>query len=390
MVIRLGIFLSVNPSSGGMFQYAQSLLVALSKADPKKYQILIVYKDPSWKKILKSIGFDGICLSSMKPGIFLADLQMFFHIPALVSKKIGRFFNPLVRDLLALNCDCWIFPSQDSISYQLPVKSIGTIHDLMHRYEPFFPEVKSKFRYFARECRFKNIASMCSAVLVDSKVGKRHVEESYNVSGRTIFPLPYICPSYIKDCHVRKDFDLHYQLPKKFLFYPAQFWEHKNHKRLLEAIKDLSPKYKDISLVLSGSFHHEYPNLVAYVKKLNISDRVYFVGYVPDSDMRGFYERARALIMPTFFGPTNIPPLEAIAVGCPVLVSNIYGMPEQLGNAAMFFDPNSVQSISKSISKIWLNDRLCKKLKSNGLKLSRQYDDADFESQLFKILGCLF
>ncbi len=389
MAIKLGFFLSASPSSGGMFQYAQSLLVALSKADSKKYQILIVYRDLSWQKILESLGFDGVYLSSMKLGIFLADSQMFFHVPALVSKKIGRFFNPLVRDLLRLNCDYWIFPSQDSLSYQLPVKSIGTIHDLMHIYEPFFPEVKSKFRYFVREHRFRNIAHECSAVLVDSEVGKRHVVESYRVSGRTIFPLPYVCPGYLKELDVRKDFDSHYQLPKKFLFYPAQFWAHKNHKRLLDAIKSLSLRYKDIALVMSGGFNHEYSNLVAQAKELNISHMVYFVGHVPDSDMRGFYERARALVMPTFFGPTNIPPLEAIAVGCPALVSNIYGMPEQLGNAAMYFDPNSVESIATSIAKIWLDDRLCEKLRSNGLQWSQGYDEAEFESQLFKILGHL-
>jgi len=49
------------------------------------------------------------------------------------------------------------------------------------------------------------------------------------------------------------------------------------------------------------------------------------------------------MIMPTFFGPTNIPPLEAIAVGCPVAVSNIYGMPHQLGDAALYFNPTRVE-----------------------------------------------
>ena len=82
--------------------------------------------------------------------------------------------------------------------------------------------------------------------------------------------------------------------------------------------------------------------------------------------MPEFYRRARAMVMPTFFGPTNIPPLEAFALGCPVAVSNIYGIPEQVGDAALLFDPNSVEEIADCIERLWQDDALCASLISKG------------------------
>ena len=111
-----------------------------------------------------------------------------------------------------LNCNLWIFPSQDLQTYHMDGIVIGTIHDLMHRYESKFPEVSSKYRYFLRENRFKNIVKNSSLILVDSKLGKKQVIESYMAESSKIIPLPYITPFYIKDSNERQDFDEYYSL----------------------------------------------------------------------------------------------------------------------------------------------------------------------------------
>ena len=66
--------------------------------------------------------------------------------------------------------------------------------------------------------------------------------------------------------------------------------------------------------------------------------------------------------MPSYFGPTNIPPLEAMALGCPVAVSNKYAMPEQVGDAGLLFDPDSPEEIAKCIKAMWLDDKLRQKM----------------------------
>lgn len=386
---RIGLFLGVGPRAGGMFQYSQSVLEALSQLDGR-YQVTIAYSDTDWSAILARFGLTGVALKHASGGQRLADLVMALRLPGAVVRALGQVLNPLVRELLAFRCDVWIFPAQESLSYQLPLRVIGTVHDLMHRYEAIFPEVSAMGRYGIREHRFRNIATWCTVVMVDSEVGRQHVVESYGVPAAKVYPLPYVAPSYLQDKHERADFDAHYRLPAKFLFYPAQFWPHKNHLRLLDAVHRVAERYPDIALVLSGGKHHAFDEVQRRVEDFGMHERIRFVGYVPDADLSGLYRRARALVMPTFFGPTNIPPLEAMAIGCPVLVSGIYGMPEQYGDAALYFNPNSVTEMVERIEQVWSDDALAAEMVRKGMERSRHNGQPQFNRRLVEVVNAVF
>ena len=105
--------------------------------------------------------------------------------------------------------------------------------------------------------------------------------------------------------------------------------------------------------------------------------------------MPTYYKNARALIFPSFFGPTNIPPLEAIACGCPMAVSNIYAMPDQVLDASIYFDPLSLDSLSKSIELLWTDDNLCSDLVLNGKKVHILWNHDLFSKKIFNILDSL-
>ena len=117
-----------------------------------------------------------------------------------------------------------------------------------------------------------------------------------------------------------------------------------------------------------------------------MDDRIIFMGYVPDADLVGFYHRARAMMMPTFFGPTNIPPLESFVCGCPTAVSNIYGMPEQVGDAALLFNPLSVNEIAAVMEKLWVDDALCSKLCSKGHAKTKEWNQEHFADTFHNIM----
>lgn len=374
-----------------MFQYAQSLLEALSELD-SKYDVTIAYSasDANWVPILSRLGLRGVRLKHAGIGKLLAEALTVLNVPGTFCRIFGRIFNPLVQELLKLRCEVWIFPAQDSLSYQVPTSAIGTIHDLMHRYQPSFPEVNATGRKWIREHRLRNIVSWCTSILVDSEVGRNHVIESYMAPMSKVFPLPYVAPSYLKNTHERVDFDTYYKLPTRFLFYPAQFWPHKNHLRLLDAIHRVAEQYSDIALVLTGDKHYAFEKVRQRVEYLGIQDRIRFIGYVPDEDVSGFYRRARALVLPTFFGPTNIPPLEAMAVGCPAVVSGIYAMPEQCGDAALYFDPNSTTDIAECIARVWNDDALVAEMARKGLERSSLNNQQQFNIKLAKIVDVIF
>jgi len=386
-VNRIGIFLGASPSSGGMFQYSQSLVEALLSLRHQNLEVTVVYCDGDWAAVLKKIGTNGIKLRYSNVGLKIANSFMAMRIPGGICRILGLFFNPLVSELRSKNCNTWVFPAQDALTWQVfGVKVIGTIHDLMHRYESRFPEVGSRLRYGIREHRFFNIASHCNAVLVDSNVGMNQVLESYSINLGKVHVLPYIAPRCLQERGSESDLLSRHQLPKKFLFYPAQFWLHKNHYRLIDSIDILSKKHPDICLVLSGSFKNEYKNILKYVEKKNLKDKIIFLGYVPDFELSELYIRARALIYPTFFGPTNIPPLEAMMLSCPVVVSNIYAMPEQCGSAALYFDPLDAFEMARSISKVWDDDELIVKMIKKGQQIAAKKTQAEFNIQFKEII----
>ena len=285
--------------------------------------------------------------------------------------------------------ELWIFPAQDALTYQAGVPALGVVHDLMHRYEPHFPEVAGKGRGAIRDHRFRELLNWSSAVLVDSTVGKNQVMESYQTPAEKIFILPYIPSKYIYEKTPAEDFDRKYELPKRFVFYPAQFWAHKNHPRLILASVELASRHPDFNLVLTGLKSHDYPELVELVKEKHLESRVHFMGYVPDGDLAGFYRRAQALVMPTFFGPTNIPPLEAFVCGCPVAVSGIYGMPEQVGDAALLFDPRSEQEMEVVMERLWMDSALRQQLIERGKARAQEWSFIPFSKKLDAVLNHL-
>ena len=230
----------------------------------------------------------------------------------------------------------------------------------------------------------------CSrGILVDSNIGKQQLVESYDVQPDRVHVLPTIPPKYIYSDRVPDNFNSRYSLPEKFIFYPAQFWSHKNHESLIKAIAALKHNLPDLKLVFVGSKKNGYDAAFKLVCDLGLKDSILFLGYVLNEDITEIYRRARAMVMPTFFGPTNIPPLEAFALGCPVAVSRIYGMPEQVGDAALLFDPGAVDEIADTIHRLWTDDSLCKLLKEKGLKKASAWGQPQFNNRLEEIVATI-
>jgi glycosyltransferase involved in cell wall biosynthesis len=382
---KIGIFLDTEPNYGGTFQYNQTVIDALAALPQNRYSVVVVYTSDGWLPYLQSRGFKLVQLPRKPLGVAGHMVMSLLNPPMALWRRIYPFF-PRARVFLREQCDLWMFPSQDELGFQLPVPSLMTILDLMHRYERRFPEASSWLEFRFREYRYRNICRWAGGVLVDSELGRRQVVESYGMSADRVHVLPFIAPKYMQDTTTSAGFDQRYQLPPKFIFYPAQFWEHKNHKRLLQAVASLKEEYPDLMLVLSGSKENAYPAVVTLVHELRLADDVLFLGYLPDEDMPELYRRARALVMPTYYGPTNIPPLEAFTAGCPVAISNIYGMPEQVGDAALLFNPDSVNDIAACIRSLWVDDVLCTRLAAAGKKRSADWGQDQFNQRLRLVL----
>jgi glycosyltransferase involved in cell wall biosynthesis len=176
------------------------------------------------------------------------------------------------------------------------------------------------------------------------------------------------------------------------LFYPAQFWPHKNHVRIVLALSLLRKKYDlRVPIVFCGSSFGRIRRrtgreIIRLGCELGLEKEVRMLGYVPDQDMAGLYAGSVALVMPTFFGPTNIPVLEAWASGCPVLSSDIRGIREQTRDAAVLVDPRSEESIADGIYRLWMDENLRQRLAGRGREQLMAYSSDDYRDRLAKIL----
>jgi glycosyltransferase involved in cell wall biosynthesis len=379
---KIGLFLDYNPSDGGTFQYCQSIIDSVAALPRDRFSVVVGYTSKLWLEYLAGHDLRAVFIP---PGFWgrafsLAWTRAGFPLSPL--RRICPLLYPLARELMREECDLWIFPTPTAKSFQIPVPSLVSIHDLMHRYERRFPEAVSGREFRNRERNYDNIRRWAIGVLVDSECGRRHVHESYGMPLDQIHILPFIAPAYVHAALPPSGFDDRYALPEKFIFYPAQFWEHKNHRGLIEAVSRLKQDLPDLKLVLAGSKKNAYTSTVNDVRRHGLEKDVTFLGYIPDQDMPELYRRARALIMPTFYGPTNIPPLEAFAVGCPTAVSGIYAMPEQVADAALLFDPESVDEIADCIRRLWVDDGLCADLVVRGKKRAEAWGRDQFNERL--------
>lgn len=387
---RIGIFLGMRPESGGVFQYTESMLGALSALPPSEFEIAVVYVDPVWLDVLRNTRFSAIRPRFADFGLALSKLLRETHLPGFLCRAITRLFNPLARAIVAEHCDLWIFPGNDAINYQAGVQAVVSVHDLMHIHGPRFPEISTWGRGRMRDRALRNTLAQAKAILVDSQIGKQHMEMFCGTRRHPqIIPLPFVAAYHLTDTPLDPGFEERYRIPKKFIFYPAQFWMHKNHINLIDAAALLRGDCPDIHVVFCGSKKGGFEAVMNHIEATGMTAHVTVTGFVPEKDVPEFYRRARALVMPTFFGPTNIPPLEAFALGCPVAMSGIFAMPEQGGDAALYFDPNSPAQIADCVRRLWTDDALCASLRKKGFARTAQWGQPQFNDAVGKIIESL-
>ena len=365
--INIGILFPFSKSYGGIFQYTLSIADSLLNYSDKFNYILI-------HNYSKSIEY--LVSSKFKPTNIL-------KLPTIKSstyRKAAIFINLMLgRKILNIknaaeascirnnNIKLLIIPFPSSFGFRNNIPYITTVPDMMHKYFPKFPEYPLLER-IKRDMSYKNAAKNSVITIVDSKQGEDDLNNFYKIPREKIREISYIPPGYIykyREMNLEKVSEIlkKYKLPEKFIFYPAQFWYHKNHTRLIEALKLITDKYQTkIPLVLVGSPKESYKNIVKHIKNTNLEKQIIHLGYVADNEIVALYKKSVALVFPDLLGPTNIPPLEAIVLSTPVICSNVFSMPEQIGEAGLFFNPYDINDIAQKIYKVWTDNDLRIKL----------------------------
>lgn len=371
---------------GGSFQYACSVLETLSHLPKEEYDVSLVYTSRDWDELLTHLGIKARFIPIGSFVFRLLRKLIKIWLAFFPQSRLEKFatIDEVGFEIFRMQADVCVCLNQAYIPVSRKTKVIAPIHDIMHRYESRFPEVGEVQEYVDREFVARHLVNDAS-ILVDSKVGKQQLIECYNCSPSQIYVLPFIASVFLTgDAERPKGLDIASDVP--FVFYPAQFWPHKNHIALLKALS-LLQKEINMHAVFVGSVEKDGFTVIAdYITAKGMQHRVHVLGYVSDAEVRWLYQHAACMVMPSFFGPTNIPPIEAIQYGCPVATSEIYGNMEQLGDAALFFNPHSPEDLARCIKAIMTEESVRAALVEAGYSLSRQWSAAAFKEQFRTIL----
>lgn len=383
---RLVIYLSVKPEEGGKFQYSLSMLEALSTINNKKYSVTAVYHDVNWKQYIPdNISKVKVDTKNLTYRIVRKVIES-LSLKLIYLRMIGKYIHPLHKKLYKMKPNLIFYPGNDPLVYEIKLHGVIPVFDLMHRYEVDFQEVADEKIYKERESNYKNICKYAESILVDSRTGKQHLLECYKVKENKIYVLPYVAPPYVRDEYKEVDVVHKYNIPDRYVFYPAQLWKHKNHEGLLYAISLLHKQNIIVNAVFVGSNKNAGDDIESLIDELDLHKQIYTLNFVGNGDLVALYKKAVALVMPTFFGPTNIPQLEAFALGCPVITSDIYGIPEQVGDAALLVNPNDYHDIASKIKTIWDNDNIRQELIRKGYKKNMEWNQKQFNVKLASII----
>ena len=281
-------------------------------------------------------------------------------------------------------------------------KSIVTIHDIT----PFFfpgHKMKSIIRRAGFKAVFFSSVKKASKVIAVSENTENDIVNYFKIKKNKInviyegvdeqFRVMFPTEVHSLEC---KDFNLNkmnsyrlkpelqtlkqsglmkkYNITKPFIFYTGVWRNHKNLVGLVKAFGILRNKYKlDYQLVLGGKEDPYYPEVRETWKKFELENKIIRTGFIDQKDIPLFYNVAEVFVIPSFYEGFGLIGLEAMACGTPVISSNTTSLPEILGNAAIYFNPNSSKEMAKKIKLVLTDKKLYNELIEKGFKQVEKY-----------------
>jgi glycosyltransferase involved in cell wall biosynthesis len=333
VTIKLGVLALAGPDNGGTYQYTLSMLQALRHTGG--FQITL-YGNPQ-NPDFTELGYPIRDFSESRLQQLTALMADGMHI---------RLPDPFVSQdiLLAPIYALALLHTSRPFAY--------TLHDLQENYYP------DNFSRWQRSWRYQvhsRLLRRARRVICESSHVKTDIIRYFGASEQRIAVIaaPPLRQFLADESDERLQATrVRLRLPEKFLFYPAQFWSHKNHLRLIDAFREVVAEVPNLKLVLTGKKRDQYETVMRAIETFGLNGRVCHLGYVAQDDLHAIYRLATALVMPSLFESVSIPIYEAFQVGTPVAASGILAIPEQVGDAGLLFDPTSVASIKAAVLRI--------------------------------------
>ncbi|MBM3768136.1 MAG: glycosyltransferase [Acidobacteria bacterium] len=239
------------------------------------------------------------------------------------------------------------------------VPSAVMMPDIQHE---FFPECFDASVLKWRKDTYGPTARNTDILFTLSEHAKQTIVDTYGAPAAKVLPIhldaddEFRAPASCSDSP---------RLPARYLYFPANFWPHKNHENIFEALRIAVDGGEEIDLVLTGA-EAGSEKALEQAARLGLASRVHYLGHVAKHLVPEIYRRAEALLFATKFEGFGIPILEAFYCGTPVITSSAGSCVEVAGEAAVLVDPQSPESIAGGIVKLLRDGELRRALVEKG------------------------
>lgn len=342
--IRVGIDASyLNRGSVGIGIYVRELLNAINLFNDEEIEIRCIqhHKDRKYRGWLS------------KTCKFIDEIMWY-------TKCLPEKANKMQLDLVHMPANL--------ISIGTKCPQVVTIHDVNYRHSPAFS--------FPRRSFYKLIIPLgmrkAVKIITDSNSIAEEISNLYGIERKKIIVIPL----GIRLSNYRFTHKFKWESLRPYILFVGRLDPLKNIPRLVEAFYKVyqDEKYHALSLIIAGEKGRDAKNVRKTVKRLHLENRVHVLGNVGDDELAELYKHAELFVCPSLSEGFGFPPLEANAVGIPVIASSISCLHENLGSAAYFFSPKDTNSIAEAIEIVLkdknLRDRLVKLGKENALRFS--------------------
>lgn len=383
--MRVGVFIGTQaPDAGGGYVFAWEIVRALcARAHGSAHRFVILAEAATADRV-RALGGE-VEVATLPPPSFLARAREALWRHSSAARAHLRSPGWLQAHAARHRLDFLWCVAPGSHFLEIPYAAM--VWDLQHRTLPWFPELAADGEWERRERLNALFLPRASLVITGTEVGAQEVMRSYGVPRENIILLPHPTPGYaLKPPPV----DAPSAAPAQanpLILYPAQFWPHKNHVALLHALALLRNGHGiPAELALAGSDKGNRGYCERLAGELGLRDAVRFLGFVPVEQLIALYRQAAALAYVSFGGPENLPPLEAFALGCPVLAADVPGAQEQLGDAALLVEPRSPEAIADGLAKILREPRFADTLRERGRSRAQLRTAESFVRTMFERL----
>lgn len=380
--MNIGIFIGANSQDatvGGGYYYEKTIVKALNDADTHhKFYLFVPESENSYEgsnvikypvaKQFKTVSITILDKIIRRLALYSNVTDFLYH--KFLTHKESSWYNRQKEIQISFFIDCIKKNKIDAIYYprayayvDLDIPSFLTFWDAGHLEHSHFPETACYGNFEKRENFIRSSLLKASIIFTESINGKRNLTKYYGIPERkivTVYQFPANVSSMNLSEILQKKILSKYDLKKEeFIFYPAQFWAHKNHYHILKSLQYLKEKYNFfIKAVFSGSNKGNMDYIKKQAAELNVKEQIIFVGFVPSEDIYTFYKNTLSLVMPTFLGPTNMPIVEALYLGCPIICTDMEGHREIAQEAALYVQPTDYVTMGEHIYSLYTNKSL--------------------------------